>query len=331
MSSRTVSTASSTGSAKATLLTPRQRWRAQLIDQRMLHLMLLPAFVVVALFQYLPIQGLVISFKNFDVFKGIWDSPWARNNGLEHFRDFFATPAVWWVLRNTLALAFLSLVVVSPLAVVFAILVNEIANPPFKNVTQTITFIPHFISWVVVGGILLAMFLPTRTAPVNRLLLALGVVDKPTDIVNNAGSIWAVFIATEIWKQLGWSSIIYLAVIAGIDPNLYESVEIDGGGRFVKMFHITWPFLKPTFLILFILKCGQILSAGGFFDQSYILGTALNKNMSQVLDVYILRIGLEQARYSFATAVGFLKQLVNLMLLLSANALSKRMTGKGLF
>jgi putative aldouronate transport system permease protein len=175
------------------------------------------------------------------------------------------------------------------------------------------------------------MFLPTRTTPVNRLLLALNLIEKPTDIMSNPNTIWAVFISSEIWKHLGWKSIIYLAVITSIDPNLYEAVEIDGGGRFVKMLHITWPSLKATFMILFILRCGTIMSAGGFFDQSYILGTPGNKRMSQVLDVYILRIGLEQARYSFATAVGFLKQIVNLILLLSSNYLSKRLTGKGLF
>ena len=303
----------------------------KLLAQKSLHFMILPALLVVLLFSYLPMQGLVVSFKNYSVFEGIWGSPWARNHGFEHFLDFFKTPAVWQVVRNTLALAFFSLLIVQTLPVVFAILLNEIHQGLFKRVTQTITFVPHFISWVVLGGIMFAMFLPTRNSPVNSLLLSLNLVDTPTNIMNNADTIWVVFIAAEIWKHLGWNSIIYLAVIASIDPNLFEAVEIDGGGRWAKIRYITWPSLLPTFVILFILKCGQIFSAAGFFDQSYVLGTPSNRSMSQVLDVYILRIGLEQARYSFATAVGFLKAIVNLLLLLSANALSKRITGKGLF
>jgi len=308
-----------------------KKWVRQLDAQKVLHFMILPSLLVVLLFQYLPIQGLIISFKNYSVFEGIWASPWARNQGFEHFLDLFENPAVLRVVRNTLALAFFSLAIVTPLPVIFAILLNEIQNRQFKKVTQTITYVPHFISWVVIGGVMFLMFLPTRSSPVNRILLGLNIVARPTDIMNNASTIWVVFICAEIWKHLGWSSIIYLAVIASIDPNLYEAVEIDGGGRLAKILYVTWPSLKPTFMILFILKCGQILSAAGFFDQSYILGTPANKSMSQVLDVYILRIGLEQARYSFAAAVGFLKAIMNLMLLFSANYLSKRVTGKGLF
>lgn len=293
--------------------------------------MILPALLAVLLFNYLPIYGLIIAFKNFNVFEGVLDSPWARDRGFEHFIDFFNSAQVWNVLRNTVVLAGLSLVFVQVPPMIFAILINEVRIRSFKRVIQTISYLPNFISWVVVGGIMFAMFLPTRSSPVNRLLLALNIVDRPTDIMNNAQTIWGIFIGSEIWKQMGWSSIIYLAVIIGIDPNLYEATEIDGGGRWVKMRHVTWPALKGTFMILFILRCGQIMSSGGFFDQSYVLGTPSNRRMSQVLDVYILRIGLEQARYSFATAVGFLKQLVNLVLLLSANYVSKRVTGKGLF
>ena len=316
---------------RRTRVVQRQKLRGRLYDQNVLHFMVLPAFVVVLLFEYLPIQGLIISFKNYDVYKGVWGSPWARNGGLEHFIDFFRIPAVFQVVRNTLVLAFMSLAIVQPFAVVFAILLNEIRSRRFKKISQTITYIPHFIPWVVVGAMMFVMFLPTRSAPVNLLLLALNIVDKPTDLINNSATIWPVFLGAEIWKHLGWNSIIYLAVIASIDPNLYEAVEMDGGGRLTKIVHITWPSLMPTFILLFVLKCGQILSAGGFFNQSYILGTPMNKSMSQVLDVYILRIGLEQARYSFATAVGFLKAIMNLLLLFLANSLSNRLTGKGLF
>lgn len=293
--------------------------------------MILPLLAAVIVFNYFPIYGLLIAFKNYNVFKGVLASPWAHYGGFEHFRDFFVAPDVWRVLRNTLALASLSLIFVQIPPVIFAILLNEVQSRRFKRVTQTISYLPHFVSWVVVGGIMFIMFLPTRTAPVNQLLLSLGIMEKPTDIMNNPDSIWTVFVLSELWKHLGWNSIIYLAVISSIDPNLFEAIEIDGGGRLAKMVHITWPALKGTFMILFILKCGHIMSSGGFFDQSYILGTPSNKDMSQVLGVYILRVGLEQARYSFAAAVGFLQQLVNLLLLVTANFLSRKVTGKGLF
>ena len=299
--------------------------------ERVLHFMILPGLAATIIFNYLPLYGLVTAFKNYSVFKGIWDSPWARNNGLEHFVDFFKSAQVWQVLRNTVALAFLSLIFVQFPPVAFAMLLNEIRNRLFKRFTQTVSYLPHFVSWVVLGGIMFMLFLPTRSAPVNRILLALNIAKKPTDIMNRAGSIWAVFVVSELWKGIGWHSIIYLAVIASIDPNLFEAIEIDGGGRFAKMLHITWPSLKSTFIILFILKCGRIMSAAGFFDQSYVLGTASNRPMSQVLDVYVLRIGLEQGRYSFAAAVGLLQQSVNVLLLVAANWLSRKVSGKGLY
>ena len=155
---------------------------------------------------------------------------------------------------------------------------------------------------------------------------------QPTDILNQPRYVWPVFVLSHLWKEVGWSAIIYLAVIASIDAELYEAAEVDGGGRLVKTLNITWPALTGTFMILFILACGQIMAGlGASFDQSYVLGTASNRSMSQILDVYIVRIGLDQGRHSFATAVGLMKNVVNLLLLLSANWLGWRLTGKGLF
>ena len=276
--------------------------------------------------------GILIAFKNYDVFEGVFGSPWANNNGFGHFIDFIRGRNLLPILRNTIALSVLKLAFLSFPPVLFALFLNEIINRFFKRLTQTISYLPHFTPWVVLGGIMFLMFVSTRDSPVNLVLLALGIVDKPTDVINNPNSIWAVFVLSELWKEVGWHSIIYLAVMASIDPNLYEAAELDGAGRFTKMVHISWPALKGTFMIMFILSCGSLMSGmGASFDQSYILGTASNKSMSQILDVYILRVGLEQARYSFATAVGMLQSIANLILLVSANRLSRRLTGKGLF
>ena len=294
--------------------------------------MILPCLLLVIVFNYLPLYGILIAFKHFNVFKGVLGSPWARDGGFEHFIDFFQSPNVAAVLRNTVAIALLKLIFLSFPPVLFAIFLNEIGNRPFKLVTQTISYLPHFISWVVLGGIMTTFFLRTPDAPFNRLLFALGAIESPTDILNRPGWVWPVFVLSHLWKEVGWSAIIYLAVIASIDAELYEAAEVDGGGRLVKMLNITWPALKGIFMILFILACGQIMEGlGASFDQSYVLGTPSNRSMSQILDVYILRIGLDQHRHSFATAVGLMKNVVNLLLLLSANWLSWRLTGKGLF
>ena len=310
----------------------RKVWGRQFYAQRWLHGMLLPAVLFCFIFQYLNLYGILAAFKHYSVFKGILGSPWARSGGFEHFIDFFTGPNVGPIMRNTLVVAFLKLLLLQFPPVLFAVFMNEINNRMFKRVTQTISYLPHFVSWIIIGGIIMLIFLPTRDAPVNKILLGSGLVDKPTDIINNPNNIWAVFVISHFWKEVGWGSILYLAVITSIDPNLYEAIEIDGGGRLAKMMHITWPALKGTFMILFILACGRIMSGlGDTFNQSYILGTPANKSMSQVIDVYILKVGLEQARYSFATAVGLFKAVINLLLLISANSLSRRLTGKGLF
>ena len=307
-----------------------QIWKREFGKQRSYHLMIIPGIILVVLFSYFPMYGIIIAFKNFNVAKGIMGSAWARQNGFEHFIDFFRSPDVWLVLRNTLLLALFSLLVVQVQPMLFAILLNEVKSQGFKRVNQTISYLPHFVSWVVLAGLIFIAFLPADTGLVNFVLLRLGLIEKPIDFVNSDYTIWPLFIVAEIWKNLGWGAIIYLAVISGIDPQLYEAVEMDGGGRFTKIWYVTWPALQQTFIIFFILKIGNFLSTG-FFDQSYLLGTPFNKHMTMVLDVYILRIGLENARYSFATAVGLLKNVVNVILLVSANYLSKRITEKGLF
>ena len=225
--------------------------------------MILPCLLLVIVFNYLPLYGILIAFKHFNVFKGVLGSPWARDGGFEHFIDFFQSPNVAIVLRNTVAIALLKLVFLSFPPVLFAIFLNEIGNRPFKLVTQTISYLPHFISWVVLGGIMVTFFLRTPDAPFNRLLFALGAIESPTDVLNRPGYVWPVFVLSHLWKEVGWSAIIYLAVIASIDAELYEAAEVDGGGRLVKMLNITWPALKGTFMILFILACGQIMAGSG--------------------------------------------------------------------
>lgn len=299
--------------------------------ERNLHLMVLPAIVIVFLMDYLPMYGILIAFKRFDVFKGVLASPWAKNSGFEHFVDFFKAPTVWNVIRNTLVIAFLKLGFLSFPPVILALVLNEVRVGAFKKVSQTISYLPHFISWVVIGGIIYQFLNPSHGI-VNRLLVQLNLVDKPVDFINTEVYFWPLVVTSHIWKEIGWSSIIYLATIATIDPNLYEAAQIDGAGRWRRIRHITWPHLLGIFMILFILHCGRIMSGyGATFNQVYVLGNAYNRGVSDILDTYILRVGLDNMRFSFATAIGLLKSVLNLLLLVVANALSRKLTERSLF
>ena len=303
----------------------------RLYNERPIHLMILPSVIVVILMSYLPMYGILIAFKRFDVYYGVWNSPWAKNNGFEHFVDFFNSPDALLVIRNTIVIALLKLVVLSLPPVILALMINEMRNGPFKKINQTITYLPHFVTWVVVAGIM-QTFLNVRDGPINLFLVKIGLFEKPVNFLMINNIFWPILLVSDFWKSVGWSSIIYLGVIATIDPNLYEAAEMDGAKRLQKAFHITWPHLLQTFMILFILDCGRIMQGlGSTFDQCYILGHQLNREVSDIIDTYILRIGLEQGRFDFSTAVGLFKSIINLILLLSANTLSRKITQKSLF
>lgn len=314
----------------AGLLARRRRWSDRGI--LILHLMILPSLLATILFKYLPLYGIVIGFKDYDVFTGIWASPWASNSGFEHFIDFFSAPNFNQVLRNTLVISVLKLGLLSLPPVALALMLNETSHRGFKKTAQTVSYLPHFISWVVVGGMMYNFLRPTPTSPFNALLLSLGLVNEPVDLIADRNFFWPLLVLSDFWKEVGWGSIIYLAVIAGIDQEMYEACEIDGGGRWTKAIHITWPHLLGVFMILLILRCSQIMQGtGDTFDQVFVLGNQFNRSVSDIFDTLILRVGLEHGRYSFATAAGLFKSVINLAILITVNKVSWRLTGKGLF
>ena len=308
----------------------RQRW----IDRGIyvLHLMILPSLLATIVFHYFPLYGIVIAFKRYDVFTGILASPWASNSGFEHFIDFFKAPNFGAVLRNTLVISALKLGLLSLPPVLLALALNEVFHRGFKRTAQTVSYLPHFISWVVVGGMMYNFLRPDSTSPLNSLLLSLGIFGEPVDLIADKTFFWPLLVLSDFWKEVGWGSIIYLAVISGIDQEMYEACEIDGGGRWTKTIHITWPHLVGTFMILLILRCAQIMQGtGDTFDQVYVLGNQFNRGVSDIFDTLILRVGLEHGRYSYATAAGLFKSVINLAILIIVNKFSKRLTGKGLF
>lgn len=301
-------------------------WKSQLTLQAMV----LPALVVVIMISYFPMYGVSIAFKDYNIFKGIANSPIASNHGFEHFIDFFSTESCGRILFNTVYIAFLKLVCMTWPPVLLAVLLNELKSAKVMKVSQTLSYLPHFIGWSVAYGIFYNLLNPSSGA-INVLLTDWGWLEKPINFLSEEKYYRPMIILTGLWKNIGWSSIIYLGVICSIDQGLYEALAIDGGNRWHKFRYITWPHLKPTFAILFILECGKIMSGGDGFDQAYAFGNANNRQVADILDTYIMRTGFENGRYSYSTAVGLFKSVVNLILLLVSNKISKIMTNESLF
>lgn len=301
-------------------------WKSQLT----LQVMVLPALIAVILISYFPMYGVSIAFKDYNIFKGIANSPIASNHGFEHFIDFFSTESCGRILFNTVYIAFLKLVCMTWPPVVLAVLLNELKNAKVMKLSQTLSYLPHFIGWSVAYGIFYNLLNPSSGA-LNVLMVDWGLIEKPINYLSEERFYRPMIILTGLWKNVGWSSIIYLGVICSIDQGLYEALAIDGGNRWHKFRYITWPHLKPTFAILFILECGKIMSGGDGFDQAYAFGNPNNRQVADILDTYIMRTGFENGRYSYSTAVGLFKSIVNLILLLVSNKVSKVMTNESLF
>lgn len=293
--------------------------------QRYLQAMALLGVAWMLIFNYIPMYGIIIAFKNFvQISKPISEAEWV---GLQHFKEFLRDDELYRVVWNTLGISILKLVIGFPLPIAFAVFLNELRSLRFKKAVQTVSYLPHFLSWVVLGGIMTTWL--ADVGLVNDILTALHLVREPITYLAEPRYFWSIVVISDIWKELGWSAIIYLAAIAGISPELYEAATIDGAGRFQKMRYITLPSIMGTIAILFILAVGGILNSN--FDQIFVLSNKLNESASNVIDVYVYKIGLRQSRFSYATAVGLLKSLVALALLLAANRVTKKLNGTSLF
>lgn len=300
------------------------RLLSKFYGQRYLQAMALVGVAWMIVFNYVPMYGIIIAFKNFNIIKSISAAPWA---GLEHFRAFWDDDNLGYVIKNTLGMSLLKLIIGFPLPIGFALFLNELRSMRFKKLVQTISYLPHFLSWVILGGILATWL--ADVGIINKLLLALNVIEEPISYLAEAQYFWSIIITSDIWKELGWSAIIYLAAMSGVSPEMYEAATIDGAGRFQKMFYVTLPSIKGTITILFILAVSGILNSN--FDQILVLKNQLNESASNVIDVYVYQVGLQQSRFSYATAVGLIKSLISLVLLLSANFITKRLNNTSLF
>lgn len=276
------------------------------------------------IFYYLPLGGWVIAFQNYKPALGMFKSEFV---GLQKFQQLFSDSSFLEVIRNTLAMGVINLVLTFVAAIVFAILLNEIRMKFAKKAVQTISYLPHFLSWIVVTGILRDIL--SGTGIVNELLMKAGVTDQAINFFANPDYFWWIVGFSNVWKETGWNAIIYLAAITAIDPSLYEAAAIDGAGRWAKIRHIILPGIRPTVMILLLMNVGNVLNAG--FEIQYLLGNGLVQSVSQTIDIYVLKWGISQGDYAIGTAAGIFKSFVSIVLIVLANQFAKRTGDEQLF
>lgn len=293
-------------------------------QQKYLLLMVLPGMIWLLVFCYLPMYGCQIAFQNYRITDALGTSEWA---GLKWFSKFFQDPSFFQVMKNTLGISLLKLVFGFTAPIVFALMLNEIRNMKFKRVVQTLSYLPHFLSWVILGGIMITWL--SDTGVINKVLIAMGFLEDGVSFLAKPQYFWGISVISEIWKELGWGAIIYLAAISGIDPSLYEAAEIDGANRLQRLWYITLPEISGTIAILFILQVGGIM--GSNFDQIFVLRNALNDSASNVIDIFVYKIGIGNGSYSYATAIGLFRSVISLLLLLIANKVTAKLEGSSLF
>lgn len=287
-----------------------------------LYVMIIPAIVYFILFHYAPMYGVIIAFQDYKPFKGIAGSSWV---GFKHFTDFITGPFFWRLLRNTLSINIGMLVFGFPLPILFALLLNEVRSVGFKRVVQTITYMPHFISSVVVCGL---MVIFCRSDGI--LTYVLKYIGFPeSNLLTYKQYFQGLYIGMNIWQELGWDSIIYFAALTSIDVSLYEAARVDGAGRWRQMWHITLPGIAPTVVILLILRIGNLMSLG--WDRIYLLYNDMVMETADVISTYVYRTGMLQVQYSYATAVGLMNSIVNIILLFSANYISRKVSDSSLW
>ncbi len=283
----------------------------------------LPGMILTIIYHYIPIYGVQIAFRNYKAKKGIWGSDWV---GLKNIERFFNSAQAWPTIRNTLVLSLYSLVAAFPIAVILALLLNSFRHKRYRKVIQAVTYAPHFISTVVMCGMLI-LFLSPRLGVVNTVIRSLG-----GESINFMGKsyMWRhIYVWSGIWQSMGWSSVIYFAALSGVSPEYHEAAIVDGATKFQRVLHIDLPFLAPTMTMLLILNCGSILSIG--FEKAYALQNDLNMGVSEIISTYVYKVGLINRDISFSTAIDLFNSVVNSILLISVNAITRKLSENSLW
>ncbi|MEK3883739.1 ABC transporter permease subunit [Paenibacillus sp. PL2-23] len=295
----------------------------RLVRDRWLYILLFPGLLYFLLFKYLPMWGIVIAFQDYNPFLGVMDSPWV---GWAHFERLFGDPDFWVLLRNTALIGLYKLVFFFPAPIIIALMLNELRKQVFKRFVQTMVYIPHFMSWVVVVAITYVLF-TTEGGVINEWIASIG--GEKINFLISADWFRSVFIGQILWKETGWGTILFLAALAGVDTEQYEAATIDGANRWQKMWHITFPAIRSTIIILLILRLGDFLDTG--FEHVFLLLNPMNRSVGEVFDTYVYTVGLAQGQYSYSTAVGLFKSLIGLALVLGANHAAKRAGQESLY
>lgn len=287
-----------------------------------LYILLIPGILHFIVFKYAPMWGISIAFQDYNPYTGFLGSPWV---GLKHFKDFFTNPYFIRLFRNTLLISFYNIVFTFPAPIILSILLNELRLRWYKRTIQTLIYIPHFISWVIVASLTFTLF--NSTGVINGMIHA--ITGETIPFLTSVDTFRAMIIGQGMWKEMGWGTIIFLAAMSGVDVQLYEAAIVDGAGRFRQLWHITLPAIRSTIVILLILRMGRVLNNG--FDQIFLMSNSLNRSVSEVFDTYVYIMGITRGAFSYSTAVGLFKSLVGIILILSANKLAKRVGESGIF
>lgn len=288
-------------------------------------IMLLPVIIYFIIFKYIPMAGLTMAFKDFQIAKGIWASPWV---GFKYFEKAFSSRTFMRAFGNTLAISFLKILFGFPMPIILALMLNEVRSRRYKKVIQTVCYLPHFLSWVVVAGLLTQLLSPNNGA-VNHFLTSCLGFEKPIYFLGDNAYFRGTLIVSDIWKDVGWGSVLYIATIAGISPDLYEAAVVDGANRWQRLMNITLPLLMPTVTIMLIMRVGGVLDAG--FDQIFNLYNSAVYKTGDIIDTFVYRYGLGDMQYSFSTAVGLFKNVIGFIMVVGTNAITNKLNGNGIW
>lgn len=300
-----------------------RKWLRKLNASKYLLIMFIPCFLYYLIFKYLPMGGIVISFKDYNLYRGIWDSPWV---GFKYYEMFFNSPDFWILLRNTFLLGFYKLLFGFPAPIILALLLNEVKNVLFKRFVQTVSYLPHFISNVVVAG-MIVMFLSPSSGIINRIIESFGF--EAINFMVRPEWFRTIYVSSEIWQSIGWEAIIYLAALSSIDPSLYEAAEIDGANRWNKLMNVTLPGIAPAIVILLILNIGRVLEIG--FEKVFLLYTPATYATADILSTYVYRTGLVNGNFSYAAAIDLFTGIICLIFIYTANTISRRVSETSLW
>lgn len=297
-----------------------------------LQLFALAGMLYLFIFNIIPMVGLIMGFKDYDItmgFQGIFTADWV---GLKYLKEFVNDYQFPMLVKNTVGISLLKLVFTFPLPILFAIMISEMADGPLKRLTQTASYLPHFISWVIISGI--SYHFLSSKGIINTLLTRLHLIEEPIGFLTDSSKYWGLATALDMWKETGWWAIVFLAAVMGISQEMYESAKLDGASRLQRIWYITLPGIKPTIITVLIMTLGNLFGgglSGSTFEQSYLLGNTMNYEASSIVQTYVYNVGLANGRYAYATAVGLIQSAISLIFVFGSNFLSKKVAGSGLF